>query len=141
MKHSFTIINFNGLFKQDSASLKDTFLCQFSCIRFVLDLAFVLLFPCSQLYMVSADNLCKQFGPRLGWTECESWSGSNLFFTLCSWKNLVDKLSLKKSQQTTTKDIKLPSIQRVKHTYPDKSFHPASVENPSHMHRRSYQEY
>ena len=27
----------------------------------------------------SANNLCKQFGPRSGPTKCRAWSGSNLF--------------------------------------------------------------
>ena len=32
--------------------------------------------------MSSADNLCKQFGPRSGPTKCRAWSGSKLFDTL-----------------------------------------------------------
>ena len=45
------------------------------------------------------DNLCKQFGPRSGRTNCWAWSWSKLFsFTLWwySWKNLNKKLILKK---------------------------------------------
>ena len=30
---------------------------------------------------VTADNLCKQFGPRSGPTERQTWSGSKLFDT------------------------------------------------------------
>ena len=30
----------------------------------------------------SADNVCKQFGPRSGPTKCRAWSGSRLFETL-----------------------------------------------------------
>ena len=32
--------------------------------------------------LLSADNLCKQFGSRLGPTFCRAWSGSKLFDTL-----------------------------------------------------------
>ena len=32
--------------------------------------------------MSSADNFCKQFGPRSGLTKCQAWSGSNLLDTL-----------------------------------------------------------
>ena len=55
------------------------------------------------LKVTFADNLCKQFGPRSGLTECLSWSGSKLFDTLCSWKDFLKKLILKevsKQQQT-----------------------------------------
>ena len=31
------------------------------------------------LLVSSADNLCKQIGPRSGQTKCRAWSGSNLF--------------------------------------------------------------
>ena len=34
------------------------------------------------LLMSSADNLCKQFGPRPGLTKCQAWPGSKLFDTL-----------------------------------------------------------
>ena len=34
------------------------------------------------LLVSSADNLCKQFGPRSGPTKCRAWSGSKLFDTL-----------------------------------------------------------
>ena len=34
------------------------------------------------LQVTSADNLCKQFGPRPGPTKCRAWSGSKLFDTL-----------------------------------------------------------
>ena len=31
------------------------------------------------LLVLSADNFCKQFGPRSGLTKCRAWSGSKLF--------------------------------------------------------------
>ena len=34
------------------------------------------------LLVSSADNLCKQLGPRSGLTKCQAWSGSKLFDTL-----------------------------------------------------------
>ena len=34
------------------------------------------------LLVSSADNLCKQFGPRSGLTTCRAWYGSKLFDTL-----------------------------------------------------------
>ena len=33
------------------------------------------------LLMLSADNLCKQFGLRSGPTKCWAWSGSKMFDT------------------------------------------------------------
>ena len=32
--------------------------------------------------MLSADNFCKQFGPRSVPTKCRAWSGSKLFDAL-----------------------------------------------------------
>ena len=49
----------------------------------------------NSLPAMSADNLCKQFGPRPGPTKCQAWSGSKMFDT---------RMVLKKS-----------SIQRVKY--------------------------
>ena len=34
-----------------------------------------------QISFVKGDNLCKQFGPRSGLTECQPWSGSKMFDT------------------------------------------------------------
>ena len=34
------------------------------------------------LLVISADNFCKQFGPRSGQTKCWAWSGSELLDTL-----------------------------------------------------------
>ena len=36
----------------------------------------------NHLPATDADNLCQQFGPRSGPTECPAWSGPNLFGTL-----------------------------------------------------------
>ena len=36
---------------------------------------------------MSADNLCKQFGPRSGPTKCWAWSGSKLFDSRMVMKN------------------------------------------------------
>ena len=67
------------------------------------------------LLMSSADNFCKQFGPRAGPTKCRSWSGSKLFDTLIVFlKDFVKKADSEKIQQTTTKAWKLPSMQKVK---------------------------
>ena len=46
--------------------------------------------------MSSADNLCKQFGPRAGLTKCQACSGSNcLTLWWYSWKNFLKMLILK----------------------------------------------
>ena len=38
--------------------------------------------------LLSADNLCKQFGPRSGWTKHPAWCGSkHLTLWWYSWKN------------------------------------------------------
>ena len=36
----------------------------------------------NSLPLLSADNLCNQFGPRSGPTKCRAWSGSKLFDSL-----------------------------------------------------------
>ena len=63
----------------------------------------------------SADNHCKQFGPRSGPTECWSWSGSRLLDTLMVFlKEFFEKVNFDKNQQTTAeKREKLPSMPRV----------------------------
>ena len=50
----------------------------------------------------SADNLCKQFGPRSGPTKC--WALPGLL------KELFEKDNFEINQQTTKKHAKLPSI-------------------------------
>ena len=65
--------------------------------------------------MLSADNLCKQFGPRSGPTKCRAWSGSKLFNNLMVFlKEFFKKVDFEKNLQTTKKHPKLPSRQRAK---------------------------
>ena len=67
------------------------------------------------LLLSSADNLCKQFGPRSGPTKHGAWSRSKLLDTLIVFlKEYFEKVNFeKKSQQMTKDDEKLPSRQRV----------------------------
>ena len=54
------------------------------------------------LLVSSADNFCKQFGPRSGPTKCRAWSGSNLFDTQMVFKKeFFEKVDFEKSKQTT----------------------------------------
>ena len=50
--------------------------------------------------MSSADNFCKEFGPRSGPTERGAWSGPKLFDTLIVFlkKNLEKKQQRKKKR-------------------------------------------
>ena len=58
--------------------------------------------------LLSADILCKQFGPRSGTTEYRSRSGSKTFDTLMVLlKNLKKKKNNLKSQQTTYKKFNM----------------------------------
>ena len=62
----------------------------------------------SSWFLSSAVNLCKQFGPRSGMTECRSWSGSKLFDTLIVFlKEIFEKVYFEKSQQSTAKSWKI----------------------------------
>ena len=62
---------------------------------------FHLLFKCT---LSSAENICKQFGPRSGPTECRSRSGSKLVDTMRVFlEEYFEKVNFEKSQQTTTK--------------------------------------
>ena len=47
-----------------------------------------------QQVVLSADNLCKQFGLRSGQTKCRAWSGSKLFDILM----VLNKSSTKKNK-------------------------------------------
>ena len=59
--------------------------------------------------MLSADNFCKQFGPRSGPTKRQAPSGSNLFDTLIVFlKEFVEKVDFEKNQQTTKKHENFP---------------------------------
>ena len=65
------------------------------------------------LLVLSADNLCKQFGPRSGPTKCRAWSESKLFDTLMVFlKEFFKIIDFEKNQQTTQKHEKLPSMQK-----------------------------
>ena len=49
------------------------------------------------LLVPSADNLCKQFGPRSGPTECWSFAGTKLFDTLIVFlKEFFEKVDVEK---------------------------------------------
>ena len=64
----------------------------------------------------SADNFCKQLGPRSGPTKHPTWSASKLF-TLwwVSWNIFWKKVYFEKKKiSRRQKNVKLPSIQRVK---------------------------
>ena len=58
----------------------------------------------SSQFLLSADNLCKQLGPRSGPTKCRSWSGSK-------------QLNLKEVSRRQQKLEKIPSMQRAKHIW------------------------
>ena len=67
------------------------------------------------LPLSSANNLCKQIGPRSGPTKCRAWSGSNLFDTqMVFLKEFLEKVNFEKNQQTTKKHEQFPRGQRVK---------------------------
>ena len=70
----------------------------------------------SCLLVSSAASLCKQFGPRSGPTKCRTWFRSTLFDTDDTLKEFFEKDDFEKNQQTTKKNVKLLSMQRVKHT-------------------------
>ena len=53
--------------------------------------------------VLSADNFCKQFGPRSGPTECRSWSGSNC---LSSYIVFLKEI-FEKNPQTAKKACKI----------------------------------
>ena len=43
--------------------------------------------------LLSADIVCKQFGPRSGWTECRSLSGSKGLSLIVFQKDFFEKVS------------------------------------------------
>ena len=62
----------------------------------------------------SADNLCKQFGSRLGPTKSRARSGSKPFATvMVILKEFFEKISFEKIQQTSKNHEQFPSMQRV----------------------------
>ena len=61
------------------------------------------------LLVSSADNFCKQFGPRSGPTKCPAWSGSNLFHTqMVVPKEFFEKVDFEKKQQMRKRHEKFP---------------------------------
>ena len=63
--------------------------------------------------MWSTDNLCKQFGPRLGPTKCWAWSGSKLLDTQ-KWDGIPERIFQKKLISKKISWEKFPSRQRIK---------------------------
>ena len=54
------------------------------------------------LQVLSADNLCRLFGPRSGPTKCRAKSGSKLFDTLSVFlKEFFEKVDFEKNWPTT----------------------------------------
>ena len=70
------------------------------------------------LLVSSADNFCKQFGPRSRPAKCRAWSGSKLFYTLMVKKNFLKQLILKKISRLQKEHEKIPRMQRVKQYLP-----------------------
>ena len=67
--------------------------------------------------LVSANKLCKQFGPRQGLTTSQACSGSKLFDTqMVFLEEFFEKVNFEQENQQMTKmHAKLFSMQRVKH--------------------------
>ena len=54
------------------------------------------------LRVPSAENFCKQFGPRSSPTKCRAWSGSKLIDTLMVFlKEFFENVDFEKYRQTT----------------------------------------
>ena len=71
------------------------------------------------LYLLasSADNFCKQFGPRSGPTKCRALSGSKLFDTLMVFlKEFFKKVDFEKYQQTKKKMKNFPGDKELNFT-------------------------
>ena len=67
----------------------------------------------------SADNFCKQFGPRSDLTKRRACSGFKLFDTpVVFLKFFFENVDFEKNQQTTRKYAKLSSRKRVKNMDP-----------------------
>ena len=63
-------------------------------------------------YQVSADNICKQFGPKLGLTKCQVWSVSNQFDTLMVFlKEFFEEINFEKKSADDKICEKLYSMQ------------------------------
>ena len=60
------------------------------------------------LLVSSADNLCKQFGPRPGLTKSRAWSGDNLFDTwMIFLKEFFEKVDFEKKKKQTSKSMQI----------------------------------
>ena len=56
--------------------------------------------------MLSADNFCKQFGPRSGLIKCQAGSGSKLFDTLMVFlKEFLEKVDFEKKSADGKKNL------------------------------------
>ena len=81
--------------------------------------------PTMQRISSSADNLCKQFGPRSGPTECRSRSGPKQLDTLMVFlKVFFEKVNFEISEQTTDfKRMKnYPACKELRATSQESSF-------------------
>ena len=70
--------------------------------------------------LTSADNLCKQFGPRAGLTKCRSWSGFELFDTMIVLlKEFFEKVHFEKNSADDKKKVmkKYPACRVNLHFY------------------------
>ena len=67
------------------------------------------------LLVLSVDNFCKQFGPRVGQTKGQAWSGSKLFDTLLVFMVIfLEEFGFEGNWRATRGLAKLPSRQGVK---------------------------
>ena len=86
----------------------------------------------------SADNLCKQFGPRSGPTKCRARSGSKLFdFMLLFLKEFLETLILKKNVNDRGA-CKITQHARVKRQEMLKMHHPRALLVLAVLHVKSY---
>ena len=76
----------------------------------------------------SADNLCKQFGPRSGPTECRSRFGSKPFDTLTVFlKEFFEKVNLEKSQHEKIPNMQNWANQQMWHNFTEEANYPHNV--------------
>ena len=66
------------------------------------------------LLKLSADHLCKQFGPRSGPKKCRACSGPKIFDTqMVLLKEFFEKVNFEKKSADDKRHAKLPGRQRV----------------------------
>ena len=93
--------------------MTNIYLASFSETNILLRIIFSIS-PLTHCLPVSADNLCKQFGPRSCSMNRRAGSGFKLFDILVVFlKEFLEKVYFEKNQQTTKKHEKLASMQRV----------------------------